>query len=66
MKNTKLLNIRKMQSDAGVKVDVEQIEVVGHFKYLGSLKSADGNKCSKDTISRIGMAKKIMLDLVPI
>ena len=39
--------------------------VVEHFKYLGSLKSADGN-CNKDTRSRIGMAKKRMLDLVPI
>ena len=46
-------------------MDNEQIEVVEHFKYLGSLKSADGN-CSKDTRSRIGMAKKRMLDLVPI
>ena len=43
----------------------EEIEVVEHFKYLGSLKSADGN-CNKDTGSRIGMAKKRMLDLVPI
>ena len=33
--------------------------------YVGSLKSADGN-CSKDTRSRSGMAKKRMLDLVPI
>ena len=48
-----------MQSDAGVTVDDE------HFKYIGSLKSADGN-CSKDTISRIGIAKKRMLDIVPI
>ena len=51
--------------DAGVTVDNEPIEVVEHFKYLGSLKLADGN-CSKDTRSRIGMAKKRMLDLVPI
>ena len=43
----------------------EQMEVVEHFKYLGSLKSADGN-CSKYTRSRIGMVEKIMLDLVPI
>ena len=41
-------------------MDDEQMEVE-HFKYLGSLKSADG-KCSKDTIFGIGMAKK-MLDL---
>ena len=40
-------------------------EVVEHFKYIGSLKSADGN-CSKDTRSRIGMAKQRMLDLVSI
>ena len=53
-----------MQSDSGVTVDNEPIEVVGYFKYLGSLKSADGNNCSKDTRSRIGMANKRMLDLV--
>ena len=52
VKNTKLLKIGKIQSDAGVKVDDEQFEVVKHFKYLGSLKPADGN-CSKDTRSRI-------------
>ena len=46
-------------------MDYEQLEVVQHFKYLGSLKAADGN-CSRDTRFRIGMAKKIMLDLVPI
>ena len=65
VKKTKLLKIGKMQSDAGVTVDNELIEVVEYFKYLGSLKSADGN-CSKDTRSRIGIAKTRMLDLVPI
>ena len=44
VKNTKLLKIGKMHSDAGVTVDNEPIEVVEHFKCLGSLKSADGNK----------------------
>ena len=55
-----------MNYDAGVTVDNEQIEVVEHFKYIGSLKAADGN-CSKDSRCRcrIGMAKKRMLDLVP-
>ncbi len=48
VKNTKLVINGKMQSDAGVTVNDEQIEVVEHFKYLGSLKSADAN-CSKDT-----------------
>ena len=46
-------------------MDNERIEVVEHFKYIGSLKATDGN-CSKDTRSRIGMVKKRMLDLVPI
>ena len=43
-------------------MDDEQIEVDEHFKYLGSLKSADGN-CYSDIKSRIGMATKRMLDL---
>ena len=50
VKKTKLLKIGKMQSDAGVSVNDEETEVVEHFKYLGSLKSADGN-CNKDTRS---------------
>ena len=37
------------------------MEVVEHFKYIGSPKSADDN-CSKVTRSRIGMAKKILND----
>ena len=65
MKKSTLLKVGKMQSDAGATVDNEQIEEVEHFKYLGSPKAADGN-CSKATRSRIGMAKKKMLDLVPI
>ena len=46
VKKANLLKIRKMQSDAGATVENEPIKVVEHFKYLGSLKSADGN-CSK-------------------
>ena len=46
-------------------MDDEQMEMVEHFKYLRSLKSADGN-CSKDTRFGIGMAKKTLLDLLPI
>ena len=65
VKQTKLLNLGKIQSDEGVILDDEEMEVVEHFKYLGSLKSATGN-CSKDTRDPIGMTKKIMLDLVPI
>ena len=66
VKQTKLLKIGNYSPmQYIVIVDDEQIEVVEHFKYLGSLKSADGN-CSKGTRSRIGMAKKIMLDIVSI
>ena len=64
----KLLKIVKTQSDAGVTVDDEQMEVVEHFKYHDSLKSADGN--GKTMLlhirSRIGMAKKRMFDQVQI
>ena len=44
-------------------MDDEQIEAVEHFKYLGSLKRAYGN-CKNDIQSRIGMAKKGMLDII--
>ena len=47
------------------KVHVIRPQYCLHFNYIGSLKSADGN-CSKDTRSRIGMAKKRMPELVPI
>ena len=63
--HTKLLKVGKIRADAGVTVDDGQIEVVEHFKYIGSLKSGDGN-CYNDIKSRIGMAKKIILDLAPI
>ena len=53
VKHTERLKIGKIQFDAGIIVDDEQIEVVEHFKYLGSLKSADGLKLK-------------WLDLVPI
>ena len=41
VKKTKLLKVGKMQSDAGVTVDDEQIEVVEHFIYLGSLMKSE-------------------------
>ena len=44
-------------------MDEVQIEVGEHFKYLGTLKSADGN-CNNDIKSLIGMTKKRMLDMV--
>ena len=65
VKKNKLLKVGKIQSDVGVTVEHERIEVVEHFKYIGSLKSADGN-CNNGTRSRIGMTKKRMLDLIRI
>ena len=63
----KLLKVGKIQPDAGVRptVDDVHIEVVEHFKYLGSLKSTERN-CNNDIKSRIGMGNKRMLDMVPI
>ena len=65
VKKTKLLKVGNTQPDATVRVDGEQIEEVEHFKYLGSLKAANG-RCEKDIRTRISMAKKRMLDLVSI
>ena len=39
-------------------MDDEQIEVLEHLKYIGSLKSDDDNNCGKETRSRIRMANK--------
>ena len=41
--NVNLLKVGKIRFDSVVTVDDEHIEVVEHFKYIGSLKSADGN-----------------------
>ena len=65
MKHTERLKNGKIQSDARVIADDEHIVVVKRFKYLGWLKSSDGN-WSRDNRSRIGMGKKIRLDMVPI
>ncbi len=65
VKKTKLLKVGNAQPNTTVRVGGEQIEEVEHFKYLGSLKAANG-RCEKDIRTRIGMAKKRMLELVPI
>ena len=65
VKKTNVLKIGKIQSDTEVTVDDEQISLVEHLKYLGSLKSADGNY-SRDTRPRIAMAKQRVFHLVPI
>ena len=58
--NAKLLTVVKTQSNAGVRPTVDdvglQIEVVEHLKYLGSLKSADGN-CNNDIPNWNGQEK---------
>ena len=44
VKKTKFLKIGKMPSDAVVTVDTEPIEVVEHFKYLGSIPNWNGQE----------------------
>ena len=49
-------------SHTDIKVGSEVLEKVADFKYLGSIKSADGT-CLKDIKTGIGMAKQKMLQL---
>ena len=48
-----------------IMVNGTALEKVSHFKYLGSIKSADGT-CLRDVIARIAMAKKKMNQLTNI
>ena len=50
----------EIQSYVGVTVYDKLLELVDLFKYPGSMQSVDGNN---DNRSRIGKAKKTMLDL---
>ena len=45
-----------------IRVNNDPVEKVKQFKYLGSLKSTDGD-CSKDVNARIAMAKRRMCEL---
>ncbi|GFN92395.1 RNA-directed DNA polymerase from mobile element jockey-like [Plakobranchus ocellatus] len=60
-KKTKYMHIGKEQH-ASITIGNEEIECVEHFKYLGSIKT-DTADCSIDVNTRIGMAKKRMIDL---
>ena len=55
------MNIGRTQNDP-ITIDGEALEIVDHFKYLGSIKSSDGT-CTKDIIARIGMAKQWLIQL---
>ena len=69
VKRTKLLKVGKLhlQSDAGVTVDDEHIEVVEHFKYLGSLKLADENIVAKSPDPELEWPRKeCSMHVVPI
>ena len=64
-KKTKVMHVRGKVSPITppeVKIDSVSLENVEHFKYLGSIKAADGT-CSKDIITRIGMSKHRMVQL---
>ena len=63
---TKYMHIKGKYSQpdefTSIKVNGVQLEKVGDFKYLGSIKSSDGT-CLQDVKARIGMAKQKMLQL---
>ena len=62
VKKTKLMTIGDMPDDINIRVNNDPVEKVKQFKYLGSLKSTDGD-CSKDVNARIAMAKRRMCEL---
>ena len=62
VKQTKLMTIGDMPDDITIRVNNDPVEKVKHFKYIGSLKSSDGD-CSKDVNVRIAMAKRRMCEL---
>ena len=66
-KKTKVMHIsggnqQVLTPDADVTVNGTKLENVGHFKYLRSYKTENGN-CSKDINARIGQAKQKMVHL---
>ena len=62
VKETKLMTTGDVPDGITIRVNNDPVGKVKHFKYLGSLKSADGD-CSKDVNARIAMAKRIMCEL---
>ena len=62
VKKTKLMTIGDVPDDINIRVNNDPVEKVKQFKYLGSLKSSDGD-CSKDVNARIAMAKRRMCEL---
>ena len=63
-KKTKVMKIGN-PAEEEIQIDGEPLENVDHFKYLGSIKSAD-TTCSKDIKARIAMAKQRMIQLTNI
>ena len=61
-KKTKLMSIGDVPDDINIRVNNDPVEKVKQFKYIGSLKSTDGD-CSKDVNARIAMAKRRMCEL---
>ena len=66
-KKTKFMHVNAgnqqvLTPDADVTVNGTKLENVGHFKYLRSYKTENGN-CSKDVNARIGQAKQKMVHL---
>ena len=55
------MTIGDVPDDITIRVNNDPVEKVKQFKYLGSLKSTDGD-CSKDVNARIAMAKRRMCE----
>ena len=62
VKKTKLLVAESKPKEYNIKIDGEDVEQVSHFKYIGSVKTANVN-CTADIKARIGMAKGRMMEL---
>ena len=53
-----------MQSDGGITVDDGQVEVVGHFKYLGSLKWTE-YRTDESIITELNTTRQLLEFVVP-
>ena len=62
VKKTKLMTIGYVPDYITIRVNNDPVQKVKQFKYLGSLKSTDG-ECSKDVNARIAMANRRMCEL---
>ena len=61
-RNIKLMVVGNENANVFIDVDVETIDKVNSFKYLGAIKTSMGS-CSEDVKARIGRAKKATMEV---